>query len=73
MPIYEFTCPNNHVLEILLGFNADHPTHCEECDEPLSRVYTAPAINLRGSGFYLTDNKKPDISGGIKNVPRSGT
>lgn len=73
MPIYEFTCPNNHAFEVVLGYDDPRLTHCDECGEELRRVYSTPAVILRGPGFYLTDNRKQDISGGIKNVPRSGT
>ena len=74
MPLYEFVCPKDHVIEVVLGFDDEHPTHCDECGEELRRLYSAPAVRLRGPGFYLTDNRKPSKPiGGLKYEPRPGT
>jgi predicted nucleic acid-binding Zn ribbon protein len=41
----------------------DQLTHCPECGGDLRKVFTAPAISFKGSGFYATDHgskgKKP--------------
>jgi hypothetical protein len=39
MPIYEYKCPNGHLLEVFHGMNELHPV----------------AVHYKGSGFYSTD------------------
>jgi putative FmdB family regulatory protein len=56
MPIYEYKCPNGHLLEVLHGMNEPGPTTCEVCGaSPLVRVLHPVAVHYKGSGFYSTD------------------
>jgi putative FmdB family regulatory protein len=56
MPIYEYKCPNGHLLEVLHGMNEPGPTECEICGaSPLVRVLHPVAVHYKGSGFYSTD------------------
>ena len=56
MPIYEYKCPNGHLLEVLHGMNEPGPTACEICEaSPLVRVLHPVAVHYKGSGFYSTD------------------
>jgi putative FmdB family regulatory protein len=56
MPIYEYRCPNGHLLEVFHGMNDPSPTTCEVCGEaPLERVLHPVAVHYKGSGFYSTD------------------
>jgi len=56
MPIYEYKCPNGHLLEVFHGMNEPGPQRCEVCDaEPLQRVLHPVAVHYKGSGFYSTD------------------
>ena len=56
MPIYEYKCPNGHLLEVFHGMNEPGPTSCEVCDAaPLVRVLHPVAVHYKGSGFYSTD------------------
>jgi putative FmdB family regulatory protein len=56
MPIYEYKCPNGHLLEVFHGMNEPSPTKCEVCDAaPLVRVLHPVAVHYKGSGFYSTD------------------
>ena len=39
MPIYEYKCPNGHLLEVFHGMNEPGPTACEVCGaSPLVKV-----------------------------------
>lgn len=77
MPIYEFTCPNNHEVEYVLGYDATRPEHCETCGEDLRRIYSPVAVNLKGPGFYKTDKRDGKYrqyqSDGVKNESRTKT
>jgi putative FmdB family regulatory protein len=56
MPIYEYKCPNGHLLEVFHGMNEPGPTSCEVCEAaPLVRVLHPVAVHYKGSGFYSTD------------------
>jgi putative FmdB family regulatory protein len=56
MPIYEYRCPNGHLLEVFHGMNEPSPTRCEVCGAtPLERVLHPVAVHYKGSGFYSTD------------------
>jgi putative FmdB family regulatory protein len=59
MPTYEYACRHcGHTFEIVQSFQDDALTVCPECDGPLRKVFTAPAITFKGSGFYATDHGK---------------
>jgi putative FmdB family regulatory protein len=69
MPIYEYRCPNGHLLEVFHGMNEPSPTRCEVCGAtPLERVLHPVAVHYKGSGFYSTDygrgGKKAGKDGG---------
>ena len=69
MPIYEYKCPNGHLLEVFHGINESGPVRCEVCDaSPLQRVLHPVAVHYKGSGFYSTDygrgSKKASSGGG---------
>jgi putative FmdB family regulatory protein len=56
VPIYEYKCPNGHLLEVFHGMNESGPTECEVCAaSPLVRVLHPVAVHYKGSGFYSTD------------------
>jgi len=56
MPIYEYKCPNGHLLEVFHGMNEPGPQRCEVCGAaPLERVLHPVAVHYKGSGFYSTD------------------
>ena len=64
MPIYEYKCPNGHLLEVFHGMNEPGPTKCEVCGaSPLERVLHPVAVHYKGSGFYSTDYGRGRRSG----------
>jgi putative FmdB family regulatory protein len=70
MPIYEYKCPNGHLLEVFHGMNEPGPTKCEVCDAaPLVRVLHPVAVHYKGSGFYSTDYGR----GSRKSTKESGS
>lgn len=61
MPIHEYECiPNKHRFEVLQKFNESPVTKCTICGEPVERLVSAPAIQFKGSGFYITDYARKD-------------
>lgn len=56
MPLYEFRCEScGHEMETIVAFSDPLPTTCESCGGPLKKLLSAPAVQFKGSGFYLTD------------------
>lgn len=56
MPLYEYRCEKcGHRIEIIQKFS-DRPLKiCQECKGKLVKVISAPALQFKGSGFYITD------------------
>ena len=56
MPLYEYLCTAcGERTEVLRGFNQPPLTVCPQCGGLLTKLISAPAIQFKGSGFYLTD------------------
>jgi putative FmdB family regulatory protein len=55
MPIYEYRCKKGHTFDTMQRFSDDAIDTCEVCGAPAGRVFRAPAVHFKGSGFYNTD------------------
>ena len=56
MPLYEYRCDQcGEQFEVIQKF-ADEPltTH-DKCGGPVQRLLSAPALQFKGSGWYVTD------------------
>jgi len=59
MPIYEYKCNNcNIVKEVMHKISESPEVLCPECKKNMSRLISASAFHLKGSGWYVTDYKK---------------
>jgi len=59
MPNYEYLCKNcGHRFEQIRKFSDKHPRKCPECGGVLEQVISAPAVQFKGSGWYVTDYAK---------------
>ncbi|HSP06782.1 MAG TPA: FmdB family zinc ribbon protein [Acidobacteriota bacterium] len=64
MPIYEYEClEQKHRFEIIQKFSDPQVTHCTICGGSVQRVVSAPAIQFKGSGWYITDYGRKGSSG----------
>ncbi len=64
MPLYEFRCEScGHEMETIVAFSDPLPTTCETCGGTLKKLLAAPAVQFKGSGFYLTDYGKSGSAG----------
>lgn len=59
MPLYEYQCDNcGERFEAMQKF-ADAPlTLHEKCGGPVHRLLSVPALQFKGSGFYINDYAK---------------
>ncbi len=76
MPIYEYQCEDCGVrFERLQSMSAPSVAACPECGGRVHRVISSVGVIFKGSGFYVTDNRrssagadrgrsKPDADGG---------
>lgn len=56
MPLYEYQCQScGKVSEALQKMNDPPLSTCEACGGPLKRLISAPAVQFKGSGWYVTD------------------
>lgn len=70
MPIYEYECAECHsCFERKQRFDEEPVAVCPKCKGKARRVIHSVPIIFRGSGFYVTDSRKP---GGIGSADESG-
>ena len=56
MPIYEYECQKCQARqEVYQKVNDKPPKKCSKCGGKLERMISAPAIQFKGSGWYVTD------------------
>jgi len=56
MPIYEYECRKCQAhVEAFQKLNDKPLTKCRKCGGKLERKISAPAIQFKGSGWYVTD------------------
>ncbi len=69
MPLYEFACDACGArVEKIQKYSDPPPDQCAACGKgPMIRQMSSPAIQFKGSGFYITDYAK---KGGVS--PDSG-
>lgn len=56
MPLYEYRCKQcGHQFEKIQSFSAPELKECPECNGEVERLISAPAVQFKGSGWYVTD------------------
>jgi putative FmdB family regulatory protein len=59
MPIYEYQCKKcHHRFERIQKFSDPHVKTCPQCGGAVEQVLSAPAVQFKGSGWYVTDYAK---------------
>ena len=58
MPLYEYECPGCGTFERVQKFSDPILTACPTCDKPVEKLISAPAIQFKGTGWYVTDYAK---------------
>jgi putative FmdB family regulatory protein len=70
MPIYEYQCENCGKHFEIFQKIADAPlTECRVCKGRLNKLISQCAFHLKGTGWYVTDYKKPVDTVGKKTAP----
>lgn len=70
MPLYEYECQScGHRFELIQKFSDAPPSACPKCGGAVEKLVSSPAIQFKGSGFYLTDYGR---GGGSDTAPGKG-
>lgn len=82
MPLYEYECEaNHHRFEVIQKFSDPPVAICPTCGSPVHKLLSSPAIQFKGSGWYVTDYAragksdagKSDGGSASSSKPESGT
>jgi putative FmdB family regulatory protein len=56
MPLYEYQCEKcAHRFEVIQKFSDAPIDVCPKCGGPVVKLLSSPAIQFKGSGWYITD------------------
>lgn len=59
VPLYEYRCKTcGHQFEKIQSFSAPEEKECPQCHGAIERLLSAPAIQFKGSGWYVSDYAK---------------
>lgn len=64
MPLYEYQCQQcGNRFELIRKFSDPPVETCPKCGGPVEKLIAAPAFQLKGTGWYITDYARKDSSG----------
>jgi putative FmdB family regulatory protein len=83
MPLHEYLCTScGRTFEAIQSFGEAPLAKCNRCGGALKRLISAPAVQFKGGGWYVSDYGRPGSSakspeagkpeGGAKEAPASG-
>ena len=64
MPLYEYRCQScQHQFEVIQKFSDPPIGTCPSCSQgPVVKLLSSPAIQFKGSGWYITDYARKDAA-----------
>src|SRR6266481_4803186 len=72
MPNYEYLCKNcGHRFEQIRKFSDKQLRKCPECGGVIEQVISAPAVQFKGSGWYVTDYAKKGAGSAVSSSSSS--
>jgi putative FmdB family regulatory protein len=70
MPLYEYQCEAcGHRFEVIQKFSDAPVETCQRCGGTVRKLLSSPAIQFKGSGWYITDYARA----GKTDSPASGS
>ena len=74
MPIYEYVCKKcGHKFEKIQKFSDAKIKKCPECGGTVEQALHAPAVQFKGTGWYVTDYAKKSESKDSGSKPKEET
>jgi putative FmdB family regulatory protein len=65
MPLYEYRCEScGATFEVIQKFSDPSVGTCKSCGGKVRRLLSAPAIQFKGTGWYITDYARKGMTGG---------
>lgn len=65
MPLYEYQCDAcGHRFEVIQKFSDAPIETCEKCGGGVKKLLSSPAIQFKGTGWYITDYARAGKSDG---------
>jgi len=72
MPLYEYQCDAcAHRFEVIQKFSDAPIDVCPKCGGAVKKLLSSPAIQFKGTGWYITDYARSGKSEGSASVPAS--
>jgi len=73
MPLYEYECKKcGHRFEKILKFSDKPMKKCPDCGGAVEQLISAPTVQFKGAGWYVTDYAKKGTSSGKSSESDSG-
>jgi putative FmdB family regulatory protein len=73
MPLYEYECKKcGHRFEKILKFSDKPMKKCPDCGGAVEQLISAPTVQFKGAGWYVTDYAKKGSSSSPKSSESDG-
>jgi putative FmdB family regulatory protein len=67
MPLYEYECKKcGHRFEKILKFSDKPMKKCPDCGGAVEQLISAPTVQFKGAGWYVTDYAKKGATSALK-------
>lgn len=73
MPLYEYQCETDGRFEVIQKFSDPPLSACPTCGRPVQKLLSAPAIQFKGTGWYITDYARKNSAGAGKSDGAAST
>jgi putative FmdB family regulatory protein len=71
MPLYEYECEScGATFEVIQKFSDHSVDTCRTCGGKVRRLLSAPAIQFKGTGWYITDYARKGADGSEKGTEK---
>ena len=69
MPLYEYECGScGKRFEVIQRFSDEPLSACTACGGPVHRLLSSPAVQFKGTGWYVTDYPRKGQNGEAKDA-----
>lgn len=73
MPLYEYQCKKcKHRFERIQKFSDPLVKKCPECGGPVEQLLSAPSVQFKGTGWYVTDYARKGAGSSESKVSSDG-
>ena len=74
MPLYEYKCKKcGHHFERIVKFSDKPMKKCPDCGGAVEQLISAPTVQFKGAGWYVTDYAKKSTSSPSKSSESDGS